>query len=146
MWGRGLIPAIEVFGDVGHLVLGEHGVHDTLSLLGAVVFQQAEGILAQQHDGNEVADGHEAHGDIGKAPREVEAHDGATHDHAAHEHTVEPQEEGAAADEADVGLTVVVVADDAAEGKEQDGNGHEHGAEAAHLLSKSGLGELYAIE
>ena len=47
-------------------------------------------------------------------------------------------------DKTDVGLAIVVVAYDAAEGKEQDGDGHYHVSYRSYLAGDSTLCELYA--
>ena len=122
---RSLLPTFNVAAQIlGHLLLVEGGVDASL-FLGNVVAQQPECLAREEYDGNEIANGHQSHGDIGKTPCKVEAHHGTTHHHTTYEHAIEPQVDGAAADEADVGLAIIVVADDATEGKEQNGNGYK---------------------
>ena len=98
----------------------EGGVDASL-FLGNVVTQQPECLAREKHDGDEIANGHQTHGDVGKAPRKVEAHYGTTHHHTTYEHAIEPQVDGTTADEADVGFAIVVIPDDAAESKEENG-------------------------
>lgn len=113
--------------------------------MGAVVFQQAEGVFAEQDDGDEVADGHEAHEEVCQVPDEVEAGDGAEEDHEGDEETVGDERPGLGGEVLDVGFAVVVVAQDAAVGKEEDGDGDGDVAAGANLLAECHLGDFDAV-
>ena len=89
---RKLFPALHFVAHLfGHLLLTEGGAADSLSLLGGIVVQEPEHLAREEHNGNEVADCHQTHRDIGKAPSKVEAHHSTTHHHSTYEHAVNPQ-------------------------------------------------------
>ncbi len=110
-----------------------------------VVLQDLQGDLAEQHDSHEVDDGHDRHGEVGEVPHEVERGDGAEHDHRAHGDAVHLQVGFVLRDEEQVRFAVRVVADDGAEGEEQDGDGDELPARAADLAGERHLRELDAF-
>ena len=55
---------------LGHLLLVEGGAVSTFAPLGGVVAQEPEGLTREEHDGDEVADGHETHEEVGQVPHE----------------------------------------------------------------------------
>ena len=59
------------------------------AFLCAVVFKQPESVFSEQADGDKIAERHESHSDVGKAPGQVEGGNSTEHDHAAHQYTVD---------------------------------------------------------
>ena len=92
---------------------------EAAAALSAVVVEQTDGIFAEHDDGCEVAEGHERHGDVGESPHEIERHDRSGIDDASDEQTVDIYQGVVVTDEADVGLSVVIVGYYACEGKEK---------------------------
>lgn len=111
----------------------------------AIIFQQFESVFPQQADGDKVAEGHQPHGDVGKAPGEVEGGERPEHDHAAHQQAVNIQYPFPAGEVVYVGFAVVVVSDDAAEGEEEEGDCHKDAACRAYLIGQRALGQLHAV-
>ena len=105
----------------------ENGFFYALTLLCSIVVKQAECISAQQHDGDKVASREECHKEIYDIPHQLETGHGTKH----HHHTCRTNAIGGhhlivLSDKADVSLAIVVVADDAGEGKQEDGDGDKH--------------------
>ena len=116
-------------------------------LLGTIVVEQAEGIFAQTDDGNEVAGSKAGHADITDVPYNIKAGDGPEEYHdAGREHTIDVQGILLGSEEPYVGFAIIVVADDAAEGKEEYGNGNEHWASRANLVLQRHLCQGNAVE
>ena len=116
-------------------------------LLGAIVVEQAEGVFAQPYDGVEVAGREQGHAQVAQAPDQIEAGQGAENDHAAAgEQAVEGHHPFAPGQEADVGLAIIIVSDDARVGEQQDGGGHEDGAEATHFRLERRLRQGDAVQ
>ena len=108
--------------------------------------QQEEGLLAQQGDSDQVADRHQSHGDIRQTPDQIEAGQGAKEHHAPHQQAIDQEHRWAGGDETDVCLALIVVADDATEGEQQDGHRHEDTTCAAHLGAQRLLRQLHAVQ
>ena len=105
----------------------EHRLLDATTLLLAVIVKQAEGVFAKHHNGYQVAGRKEGHKEVDDVPYQLEAGHGTKHHHdATGEEAVDGQHRGIGRDEADIGCAVIVVADDAGEGKEENGYGDEH--------------------
>lgn len=116
-----LFPTLYFVGNVGHHRLLEDRLFDTGFLLLTVVFQQAESVSAQQNDGNEIAHREECHTEIAYHPDKVEAHQRTEHDHhTGRGYAIGGHDGIAFREETDVCLAIIVVADDAGEGKEED--------------------------
>lgn len=141
----GGLPALQVVCNVGHFFLAEGGVGNPLALLRAIVFQQAEGVFAQQDDGDEVADGHHPHEEVGQVPHCAQAGYGAEENHGCHDDSVDGERPGFLAEVLHVGFAIVVVAQHAAVGKEEDGYGYCNVAPGANLLAEGKLGQFDAI-
>ena len=104
----------------------EDGFLDATSFLLAVVVEQAEGIASQQDDSHKVASRQEGHEEVDDVPHQLEAGKGTEDDHqATRTETIDCHHLGIRRDEADVGLAIVIVADDAvpgaADGTREDG-------------------------
>lgn len=64
---------VSQFGDA---ITGKDRAFHAIPLLLHIVLQQAEGLFAQQRNGDEVADGDQSHSNIGQAPSQIEAGQG----------------------------------------------------------------------
>ena len=100
---------------------------------------------AEQGDGDEVADGHEPHEEVCHVPDGAEAGNGAVEYHGYDDDAVGGEYPGLFAEVLDVGFAVVVVAQHAAEGKEEDGSGNDDAAPVTDVLADGCLGELDAV-
>ena len=108
----------------------------TLALLTHIVAQEKHDRTGEKEHGEEVAERHEAHGDVGKVPCCLKRGDGSEEHYARGKDAVDEEHHAVVGEEAEVGLSVVVVAEYGAEGKEQDGDGDVDAAYAAYLLLK----------
>ena len=127
---------------IGH----EHRVLAGVALR-RVVVERADGPLAQQENGEEVHDGHEAHEDVGQVPGKVEAVDGTEVDENDTGKAEHGKQHGAAVlDEAQVALGVEVVADEAREGECEDGERDDVDTPLAHRVVHGHLHERHAVE
>ena len=125
----------------------EGGVLDAAALLATVVIEQAEDVLAEADDGYEVAGGEEGHEEVAQIPDELQRGEGAEHhQHTAREQAVDDEGCAVGGDEADIGLTIIIIADDTGEGEEKDGNGDESGSPRPNLGLQGGLRQGDAIE
>lgn len=61
-----MLPTLDVFLNIFHLLFMKYRTFNTFAFLGQVVVQQAERIFSQQDDGSQVADSHECHSQVGK--------------------------------------------------------------------------------
>ena len=89
-------------------VLGETGL-DTGAFLCAVVFKQPESVFSEQADGDKIAEHHESHSDVGKAPCQVEGGNSTEHDHAAHQYTVDVEHPFTVGKVAHIGFSVIII-------------------------------------
>ena len=93
----------------------ENRVLDALALLGPVVVKQLEDMFAQEHQRNKVAQRDQCHEQVTQVPYKFETGHSAKEDEAT---TREKTEHGErpllVGQEADIGLSIVIVADDAA--------------------------------
>ena len=98
----------------------------SLSLLTSVVIEQVKGIFAKSNDCHEVAGSKQSHTEVNHIPSHLKGYESTYHyHHAAREETVDGHHAAALCHEADVRLTVIVVGDNAGEGKEENGNGNK---------------------
>ena len=112
----------------------EDGFFNTLTLLLTIVVQQAEGITSQDHDGDEVAGREECHEEIDDVPDKFKAGYGTKDDHdTCRADAVDGHYRIVRRDEADVGLAIIIVADDAGECKEQNGYSNKDWSCCTHL-------------
>ena len=145
--GKQLFPTLQLVFYLRQLTAMENGFFYALTLLCAIVVKQAECISAQQHDGDKVASREECHKEIYDIPHQLETGHGTKH----HHHTCRTNAIGGhhlivLSDKADVSLAIVVVADDAGEGKQEDGDGDKHWSNRAHLALQCTLSEGDTIE
>ena len=137
-----LLPAFYIFLYFRQLAPMKRWLFDAVALLCPVVVEQSEGIASEEGDGDEVAGCEEGHEEVDDVPNELEAGHGTEHHHqACRAEAVNGHHRLVVRNEADVSLTVVVVADDARESEEEDGDGDEHGSDGAHLRLQSRLRE-----
>src|SRR5699024_2800235 len=92
----------------------------------------------------EVGDGHETGEHIGQCPDQRYRTDGPTQDAEGHQDTEGLQVGAVVGEEFDIGLAVVVVADDRGEGQEDDDHGEEVDAPLAHRVGQRVLGQFHA--
>ena len=112
----------------------ECGFLDALTLLTAVVVKQTESVATKEDDGNEVTGREEGHEEIDDVPDEFETGNSSKDDHhASRTNAINGHYRRIRCDKSDVRLTVIVVADDAGESEEEDGNGYEHRSGSSHL-------------
>lgn len=141
------LPPVQVGFELGEQAAMEGGRGDAPALLLTVVVEEAESVFAQEDDGDEVAGGEEGHAEVDDAPDGVEGDEGSEHDHhAAGEEAIEGEGTAAAGHETDIGLAVVVVADDAGIGEKENGHGDEGAAPGAYLALQGDLREDDAVE
>lgn len=127
--------------NLGQLTAMEGRMLDALTTLRAVVVKQTEGVLAQEEDGHEVAGREQGHEEVDEAPGSIEGHHGTNHHEDTSRHqTVDGHRRAALRHKPHVGLTVIVVADDRREGKEEDGDDNEGGTPGAYLRLEGRLG------
>ena len=136
-------PAKDALGARHHLRI-EFRIDDAALLLADVVVERDEGELAQKQNGDKVDDGHERHEEVGEVPDEAERGDGAEINHHHDEGAVDPQRGRMTADEVHVDFAVEVVADDGAEGEEENRNAHEGIRPFAELAGERLLDERNA--
>nr|DAL56230.1 MAG TPA_asm: hypothetical protein [Caudoviricetes sp.] len=139
-------PAVDPPLQPGNALLRETGAADSAALLGDVVGEQGDGFVAQQEDRCEVAERHQRHGHVGKAPHQVERRRRPEEHHAPDQQAVEREHPAPGGDEPHVGLAVVVVADDRREGEEEDRHGDEQSADGADFAHQGGLRQLDAVQ
>ena len=107
----------------------ELGILDAATFLGTVVVKQLEDMLAQENQGNEVAQGQQGHEQVTQVPDELKTgHRAKEDEHAAREYAEHLNCPFFVGQETNVGLTIIVIADDAAEGKQDNRDGHKDGA------------------
>lgn len=109
------------FGDCGAVVLRVLSA----SALGRVVVEEPYGKTSQHNYGGEVAERHQPHEDIGKAPREFERCYRADHHHGADSEPVGGHGPAAFAYELEVGFAVVVIRHNACECEQKHCHSHE---------------------
>ena len=120
---------------------------DALPLLSPIVVEQSEGITAQEYDGRQVAGRQEGHEEVDNVPNQFETgHSAEYHHHPCRADAVDGHHRRVGSNEADISLAIIIIADDAGEGEEEDGYGHEHGPDGAHLSLKGRLREGDAVE
>ena len=125
----------------------ECGFLDALTLLTAVVVEQTEGVATKEDDGNEVAGREEGHKEIDDVPDEFETGNSSKDDHhASRTNAINGHYRRIRCDKTDIRLTVIVVADDAGEGEEEDGNGHKNRPCGTNLRLQCRLREGNAIQ
>ena len=139
-----MLPALRLVFKRGNTVAGIDGVFDAAAPLAHVVGQQQERLAPEKDDRHEVDEGHEGHRDVGQAPGQVERGERPKQHHRTDQHPVKGQHPGAAGDEPDIGLAVVVIPDNAAEGEEEDRHGDEDAARRADFADQCRLRKPYA--
>lgn len=137
------MPLLCVFD--AHVGGAEDGIVTGFFLAGIVV-EDTDGLAAHAQDDDDIDQGHEAHEDVGQIPDEVKAGAGAEKDHDDHGQSEQGQEHFAVFDEEQIGLGVVIIADDGAEGKGQDSEGEEMAAPEAHLAKDGALHIGHPVE
>ena len=140
------LPAFKVLLDVLHAFLTEDRTLYAPSLLIKIVVEQPESIFAQKQYCHEIAESHQGHSYVGKAPHKIKTCQRAEHDHADNQKTIDKHGPLARREETYVGLAVIIVAENAAVGEEQSGYGNIDSANAANLVGERSLSELYAVE
>ena len=106
----------------------------TLALLTHIVAEENHDRTGEKEHGEEVAERHETHGDVGKVPCCLKRGNGSEEHYTGCKDAIDEEHYAVVGEETEIGLTVVVVAEDGAEGKEQDGDGDVDAAHAAYLL------------
>ena len=125
----------------------ECGFLDALTLLTAVVVKQTESVATKEDDGNEVTGREEGHEEIDDVPDEFETGNSSKDDHhASRKDAINGHYRRIRCDKTDIRLTVIVVAEDAGEGEEEDGNGHKHRPCGTNLRLQSRLREGNTIQ
>lgn len=104
------LPALKVLLDVLHAFLTEDRTLYAPSLLIKIVVEQSESIFAQKQYCHKIAESHQGHSYIGKAPHKIKTCLRAEHNHAYHKDTIEQHGPTARRKEAYVCLTVIIVA------------------------------------
>ena len=108
-----LFPALQLVLNLRQLTAVERRFLDAATLLLSVVVQQTEGIFAKNDDGYEVARCEECHEEIDDVPHQFEAgHSPENHHHTARENAIDSHYRRVGGDETNVGLAVIVVAND----------------------------------
>ena len=106
----------------------EDGFFYALALLLAVVVKQPKGIAAQQDNSHQVAGREESHEEIDDVPHQFETGQRSEYDHeACRADAINGHDGRVGGDEADVRLTVIVIADNAGKGEKENSNGYEDG-------------------
>ena len=124
----------------------ENGILDATTPLLTVIIKQLEGVFAQEHQGDEVAQRQQRHEKVTQVPNEIKTCDGTKEDkHTARQETEDGQDFFVLGQEMDIGLAIVIVTDDAAEGKEENRHSDKDFAPTAHLALQRGLGKLDAL-
>ena len=124
-----LTPPFQV--GIGEEVGIEAGFFRSVAALFLEVLQEAEGVAAQEADGDEVDDGHECHCEINDAPRLLQSHETTHEDDDTTQAAEQVDGPFLVADVAHIRLAIEVVGDDGAVGKEEDGGREEPSSEAA---------------
>ena len=128
------IPGCEVGFELRQLTAVEGGLADAAALLAAVVVEQTEGVASQEDDSHKVAGRKQSHAEVAETPYELERRKGAKEHHeASGTDAIEGYHPCVVGNEPDVGLAVIVVADDAGEGEQENGDGHEDGTGGTDL-------------
>ena len=140
------LPTFETSFQLREPLPAEDGIAHAAAFLRQVVPEQQHRLTAQQHDGHEVAEGHQRHRDVREAPCQIERRCGPEHHHRPDKQPVERQYAAPRSDETDVRLAVIIVADDRREGEEEDRHGDEDPARGSDLRDKGRLRELNAVE
>ena len=141
------LPALQFGFQFWKLAAVEGGRGDALALLLPIVVEEAEGILAQEEYGNEVAGGEEGHAEVDDTPYRVEGDESTEDDHhAAGAEAVEGEDAGATRHESDISLAIIVVADNAGIGEEEDGHGDKDAAPRTDLALEGNLCEDDAVQ
>ena len=105
----------------------EDGILDALTLLAAIIIAQTENIAAEGDDGDKVASCEQRHAKVAKTPDHFECGQGTKHDEdTSREDAENVDHRFILREETDIGLTIIIIADDAAKGEEQDGHRNEY--------------------
>ena len=81
-------PTFQVLFDVRHGLFPENRTLDARFLLGTIVREQADGILSEKDNGDQVADSHQSHRDVRQTPYQIECGDRPEKYHAADQYPV----------------------------------------------------------
>lgn len=121
------------------------GIHALLALR-RIVVKRLERPLAQQQDGDEVDDRHEAHEDVGEIPCEAEVVHRAKEDGGQAEQAEHQKHGLVVLDEQYVALGIEVIAHEGREREQNDARGHEVNANGANRIRHCHLHEIDAVE
>src|SRR3990167_2689128 len=118
-------------------------LHASLDLA-VVVAHQTQADLEQQYQGDQVADGQQAHGHVGEGEHRAQILHRAQEYQSHYQHTVDHHRAALLAEEAQGVLTQVVVVDQGGEDEQQQGDADEYPAPLADHAGHGGLGQHYA--
>ena len=117
------------------------------TLLAAVVIEQAERVVTEGDYRDEIAGGEECHEEVAETPNKIKRSESSEYDEdSAREQPVDGHHTAVVGEETDIGLAIVVIADNAGESEEEDGNRHEERSCLANLALQGSLRQCDAVE
>lgn len=139
------LPCLQFICNLWHLILGEYRILTFLLLL-AIVFQQEDGLTGKQDDGCEIAEGEKSHRDICKTPCKIQRYYSSDHHHCCYSKTIDKYTQLGVPDISHVGFSIIIIADDAAKGKQPYHYRNKRIADVSDFVGQGILGELNTIE
>lgn len=139
-------PTFQVLFDIRHGLFPENRTLDARFLLGTIVREQADGILSEKDNGDQVADSHQSHRDVRQTPYQIECGDRPEKYHAADQYPVGVEHPFLCGDETDIRFAVIIISQDTAECEEEQRYGNKDASGSTDLIRERLLGQLHPIE
>ena len=138
-------PTFQVLFDIRHGLFPENRTLDARFLLGTIVREQADGILSEKDNGDQVADSHQSHRDVRQTPYQIECGDRPEKYHAADQYPVGVEHPFLCGDETDIRFAVIIISQDTAECEEEQRYGNKDASGSTDLIRERLLGQLHPI-
>ena len=119
----------------------------SVAFLSPIVIEQPEHIFSERDNSYEIASCQKRHAEVTQIPNKLKACQSPNHhEDSARKDAICREHHGVGGHEADVGLTIIVIANNRGKGEEGDGHRDEHRPIGANFLSQCRLSERDAIQ